>query len=100
MTDFSHLRPKTIWRYDVEGGVLIGVGDIELVLSPTHDPELPLAEPDTNIRIHTIAFEVDSVTLERAKTLFPGITEISQSQFTSVILNDPNGYCIELYTDR
>jgi|APSaa5957512622_1039677.scaffolds.fasta_scaffold165137_2 catechol-2,3-dioxygenase len=86
-------------KYDVEGGVVIAIGDTELVLSPTPDPKLPLAEPDTSLCIHTIAFEVDKETLENAKSLFEGITVISQAEFVSVIINDPNGYCIELYVD-
>ena len=90
-------------QYAVEGGMLISVGGIELVLSPTHYQKLPPANPRDHLCIHTLAFELDKADYETAKGAFAsgeGYTEIKHPHFQSIIVNDPNGYCIELYFDK
>lgn len=87
-------------QYAVEGGTLISVGGIELVLSPASDWNLPLANPSDQLCIHTLAFEIDKTEYEKAKGTFASgeeYTEIEHPNFQSIIVNDPNGYCIELY---
>jgi catechol-2,3-dioxygenase len=87
-------------KYDVEGGILIEVNGIELVLSPHENPDAPLADPCREICIHTLAFEVDRDEFEKIKDEFrddEDMVEIEHERFRSVITEDPNGYCIELY---
>lgn len=86
--------------YTVEGGVLIEVNGIELVLSPHENPEAPLADPRHEICIHTLAFEIDKEDFEKICTEFEEDQDkviIDHARFQSIIIQDPNGYCIELY---
>ena len=83
--------------------MLIAVGGIELVLSPAPYQKLPLANPRDHLCIHALAFEIDKTDYEKAKGTFAsgeGYTEIGHPHFQSIIVNDPNGYCIELYFDK
>ncbi len=90
-------------RYDVEGGVLISVNGVELILSQAQDPNAPLADPEQQLCIHTIGFEVASDVLDKIGSEFPDqsdIVWIDQKEFRSAIVEDPNGYCIELFANK
>ena len=89
--------------YDVEGGVLIGRDVVEIVLSPTANPSLPNAHPTTNLCIHTLAFEVSDDDLDRVPNEFDqddDVVKIEHPRFRSHIVEDPDGYCIELYVEK
>jgi catechol-2,3-dioxygenase len=89
------------YRYDVEGGVVVGRGCVEIVLSPTHDPSLPLATAQNSRCIHTFGFEVSEEDLQEARKAFAGEhVAFEQDTFKSIVVNDPDGYCVELFVDR
>jgi catechol-2,3-dioxygenase len=86
-------------RYAVEGGIVIAVNGIELILSLHDDPDAPLADPRTCRCIHTLGFDVTETEFHTAKAEFAGedeIVEIDQPEFASIIVSDPDGYCVEL----
>ena len=80
------------------------LGDIELVLSPHTDPHAPLADPRTVRCIHTLAFEVPESEYEKLHREFekedPDIVDIDHKAFRSIIVSDPDGYCVELYYNK
>jgi len=86
-------------RYDVEGGVVVGVGDIEIILSPHLDPDAPLADPRTVRCIHTLGFSVTKEEYLKARKEFaddPDLVEFDQAEFASFITADPDDYCVEI----
>ena len=90
-------------RYEVEGGVLISVNGVELVLSQASDPNAPLADPERQLCIHTIGFEVEAEALDRIDSEFADQSDIvwmDHDRFRSAIIEDPNGYCVELFANK
>jgi catechol 2,3-dioxygenase-like lactoylglutathione lyase family enzyme len=85
-------------RYAVEGGLVIAVHGIELILSPHDDSTAPLADPRTCRCIHTLGFEVAEDAFAAAKAAFAGeeMVEFDQPEFASFIVSDPDGYCVEI----
>lgn len=89
--------------YDVEGGIVIGLDGVEIVLSPTDSPNAKLADPSKDLCIHTIGFEVSEADLLKIRAEFPedkGIVKIDHPNFKSYIVEDVDGHCIELYCDK
>jgi len=89
--------------YDVEGGIVIGKDEIEIVLSLTDNPNAKLADPCRDLCIHTIGFEVSEADLSEVRAEFPEdkeIVEMDHPKFKSYITEDPDGYCVELYCDK
>ncbi len=90
-------------RYAVEGGIVIAVNGIELVLSPHDNPGAPLADPRRCRCIHTLGFEVSEAEFQAAKVAFMEETdrvEIDQPEFCSIIVSDPDGYCVEVFYNK
>ena len=90
-------------QYPVEGGIVIAVNGIELVLSPHDDPGAPLADPRACRCIHTLGFEVSVVEFLAVKAEFmedADRIEIDQPEFASIIVSDPDGYCIEVFYNK
>ena len=88
------------YRYKAECCVIVGAGDVELVLSPHDNPEAPLANPKEVRCIHTLGFEIPESEFHKLRHEFredPGIVEFDQEEFQSIITSDPDGYCVELY---
>lgn len=88
------------YRYKAEGCVIVGVRNIELVLSPHDNPDAPLADPDQVRCIHTLGFEIPEHEFHKLRDEFKGdedIVEFDQDEFQSIITSDPDGYCVELY---
>lgn len=87
-------------RYRAEGCVVVGVGNVELVLSPHDNPDAPLAKP-TEVRcIHTLGFEIPESEFHKLRDEFSEdaeMVEFDQDEFQSIITSDPDGYCVELY---
>ena len=86
-------------RYPVEGGVVVGVGDIEIVLSPHDNPDAPLAHPRKLRCIHTLGFQVSEDEFRKARQEFAGdtgIVEFDQPEFASFVTADPDDYCVEI----
>jgi hypothetical protein len=54
--------------------------------------------------IHCLAFEVSESDLHNIKEEFnlspEDFVEIEQKEFKSIIIDDPNGYCLEFYADK
>ena len=89
--------------YKVENGQVIMAGDIELVLSPQEIDDAPLADPQTERCIHTLAFEVGREEFDKVKDEFADAGELidcEQAEFHSLITNDPDGYCVEIFYNR
>ena len=90
--------------HSVEGCIVIGKNSIELVLSPHNNPGAPLADPNTMRCIHTLGFEVLEEEFPMARERFikedPELVDIDQEEFRSIIVSDPDGYCIELYYNK
>ena len=88
------------YRYRAEGCVVVGVRNVELVLSPHDNPDAPLANP-TEVRcIHTLGFEIPESEFHKLRDEFSEDTEMvefDQDEFQSIITSDPDGYCVELY---
>jgi catechol-2,3-dioxygenase len=90
-------------RYQVEGGLVVSVGDIELVLSPHDNPDAPLADPRTVRCIHTLAFEISKAELPKLREEFADdgeMIEFDQPEWASIITSDPDGYCVELFYNK
>ena len=90
-------------QYDVEGGIVISVGGIDLVLSQHDDPNAPIADPRTARCIHTLGFEIPESEFNKLKDEFAAdgeMVEFDQPQFASIITSDPDGYCVELYYNK
>ncbi|HOS43871.1 MAG TPA: VOC family protein [Armatimonadota bacterium] len=90
-------------RYAVEGGIVIAVNDIELVLSPHDNPDAPLADPRACRCIHTLGFEVSAAEFQAVKAEFAedaDHVEIDQPEFSSLIVSDPDGYCVEVFYNQ
>jgi catechol-2,3-dioxygenase len=90
-------------QYEVEGGVLIAAGKIELVLSPHDDPDAPLADPLLVRCIHTLAFEIPEADFPKLREEFAedtDLVEIDHPKFASLITSDPDGYCVELFYNK
>ena len=92
------------YKCDAEGCIVMAVGDIELVLSPHGNPDAPLADPREIRCIHTLAFEIPESELHKLHEEFEreddGIVDIDQEEFQSIITQDPDGYCVELYYNK
>ena len=90
--------------YDVQGGVLIGADDVEIVLSQADDPEKARkADEAKDICIRLFAFEVTAGELARAEQEFPedpDLVRIDHPKYKSCIVEDPDGHSIELYVDK
>ena len=89
--------------YDVEGGITIGRDEVEIVLSPTDNPDAKLADPRNELCVHIIGFEVSEADLSKIKAEFhedKEIVEIDHPKFKSYITEDADGYCVELYCDK
>ena len=88
------------YRHNAEGCIVIGVGSVELVLSPHQCPDAPLADPKEVRCIHTLGFEIPECEFHKLRTEFgedKGIVEIDEEEFQGIITSDPDGYCVELY---
>lgn len=91
------------YRHKAEGCVVMGVRDIEMVLSPHHNPEAPLANPKEVRCIHTLGFEIPETEFHKLRDEFSedaDIVEFDQEEFRSIITSDPDGYCVELYYNK
>ncbi len=92
------------YKCDAEGCIVMGVGDIELVLSPHDNPDAPLADPRQVRCIHTLAFEIPESEFHKLHREFEkeddDIVDIDQEQFQSIITSNPDGYCVELYYNK
>ena len=90
--------------YDVQGGVLIGADDVELVLSQVNNPESAgKADEAKDICIRLFAFEVTAEELEQVEKEFPeetDLTWIEHPRYKSCIIDDPDGHSTELYVDK
>ena len=90
-------------QYDVEGGVVVSAGNIDLVLSPHDDPAASLADPRKVRCIHTLGFEVSEGEFRKARQEFaddPDLVEFDQPEFQSFITSDPDDYCVEIYFNK
>lgn len=90
-------------QYEVEGGWVVAVNDIELVLSPHDDSDAPLADPREVRCIHTLAFEIPKSEFPKLKSEFAsdlGLVEFDHPHFASIITQDPDGYCVELFYNK
>ena len=79
---------------------MVGVRNVELVLSPQDHPEAPLADPRKVRCIHTLGFEIPESEFPKLREEFredPGLVEFDQAEFQSIITSDPDGYCVEVY---
>ena len=87
------------YRYEAEGCVVVGVRNVELVLSPHDNPDAPLAEPKLVRCIHTLGFEIPESEFDKLRAEFSDDDdlEFDQEEFRSIITADPDGYCVELY---
>ena len=98
--DWYHEHFGFEYRYEAEGCVVVGVRNVELVLSPHSNPEAPIADP-TEVRcIHTLGFEIPEAEFQKLRDEFSeddDIQEFDQPEFRSIITCDPDGYCVELY---
>ena len=90
-------------KYDDEGCVVMGVRNVELVLSPHDDPDAPLADPKDVRCIHTLGFEIPESEFHKLQDEFsedPEMVEFDRDEFRSIITSDPDGYCVELYYNK
>jgi catechol-2,3-dioxygenase len=88
------------YRYEAEGCVVMGVRNVELVLSPHDNPNAPLANPKEVRCVHTLGFEIPQSEFHKLRNEFSDdddIVEFDQDEFQSIITEDPDGYCVELY---
>jgi len=88
------------YRYKAEGCVIVGVRNVELVLSPHDNPNAPLANPREVRCIHTLGFEILECEFDKLRDEFREDGEMvafDQEEFQSIITSDPDGYCVELY---
>jgi catechol-2,3-dioxygenase len=90
--------------YEVEGGILIGAGDVELVLTEVDDPA-QAGQPDKtkDICMKLFALEISHDDLIRVEEEFCGdndIVRIDHPKYKSRIVCDPDGHAIELYVNK
>jgi catechol-2,3-dioxygenase len=89
------------YRHKAEGCVVVGVRNVELVLSPHNNPDAPLASPKEVRCIHTLGFEIPESEFQKLREEFrqedDEMVEFDQDEFQSIITSDPDGYCVELY---
>ena len=88
------------YRYKTEGCIIMGVRNVELVLSPHDHPDAPLADPKKVRCIHTLGFEIPESKFHKLRDEFSeddDLVEFDQDEFQSIITGDPDGYCVELY---
>ena len=75
-----------------------------MVLSPHVDPDAPLADPNIMRCIHILGFELSEHDFPKAVEHFrkedSDLIEIDQAEFRSIIVSDPDGYCVELYYNK
>ena len=98
--DWYHRHFGFQYRYKAEGCVVVGVGNVELVLSPHDNPQAPLANPRQVRCIHTLGFEIPESEFHKLRGEFNEdgeMVEFDQEEFQSIITSDPDGYCVELY---
>lgn len=91
------------YRYEAEGCVVMGVRNVELVLSPHDNLDAPLANPKEVRCIHTLGFEIPQSEFYKLRNEFSDdddIVEFDQDEFQSIITEDPDGYCVELYYNK
>jgi catechol-2,3-dioxygenase len=91
------------FRHEADGCVVLGVRNVELVLSPHTNPDAPLADPNAVRCIHTLGFEIPESEFHRLRAEFaadPEIVEFDQVEFRSLITSDPDGYCVELFYNK
>ena len=91
------------YKYDAEGCVVMGIRNVELVLSPHDNPDAPLANPKEVRCIHTLGFEIPQSEFHKLRDEFSDdddIVEFDQDEFQSIITEDPDGYCVELYYNK
>ena len=90
--------------YNVEGGILIGVAGVEVVLSEVSNLATARKTDEAkDVCIRLFAFEVTQQDLERAEEEFPEETDmvhLDHAKFRSCIIEDPDGHLIELYVDK
>ena len=91
------------FRYEAEGCVVMGVRNVELVLSPHDNPDAPLANPKQVRCIHTLGFEIPESEFHKLRDEFSDdddIQEFDQAEFQSIITSDPDDYCVEIYYNK
>ncbi len=92
------------YKHDAEGCIVMAVGDIELVLSPHENPDAPLADCRKVKCLHTLAFEIPESEFHKVHAEFEKeddeIVDIDQKEFRSIITEDPDGHCIELFCNK
>ncbi len=90
--------------YEVDNGLVMGRGGVELWLAESADPAHARAtDGAADICIRLIGFEVSPEDLARARTDFPedeDLVEIDHPRYRSCIIEDPDGHAIELYADK
>jgi catechol-2,3-dioxygenase len=84
--------------------VIIGNGDVELVLRPAKDPDAPNVNTAEQICIPILCFEVEPSDLERVESEFPEDSNIvkldDHPKYRSKIVEDPDDHAIEFYADK
>ncbi|MDH4202429.1 MAG: VOC family protein [Phycisphaerae bacterium] len=84
--------------------VVIGRGDVELVLRPAENPNATPVNTAEQICIPMLCFEVDAAELDRVETEFAEDADIvkldDHPQYRSRITEDPDGHAIEFYANK
>lgn len=84
--------------------VIIGNGDIELVLRQAKNPDAAQVNTAEQICIPILCFEVEPAELDRMEAEFPensGIVKLDDHpKYRSRIVEDPNGHAIEFYANK
>ena len=90
------------YLYDIEGGILIEKDGIELCLQEHENPNAPIADPEQQICIHCLGFEVSKDDFEKIIQEFQldddDYERIEHKKFKSVIISDPNDYLLSATT--
>lgn len=86
-------------------GVVIGDGNVELVLRPLEDVAAAMpVDTKRQVCIAMLAFEVTPSELDKVEQEFAGDGEIvkldNHPKYRSRILEDPDGHAIEFYAEK
>ncbi|MEN8127037.1 MAG: VOC family protein [Planctomycetota bacterium] len=84
--------------------VIIGNGDVELVLRPAKNPNAAHVNTAEQICIPILCFEVEPSELDRVEAEFAedcGIVKLDDHpKYRSRIIEDPDGHAIEFYANK
>lgn len=90
--------------YDVDGGVLIGAGGVEIVVCQLDDPgNAKNSDTVKDACIRLFGFEVSREDLGKAEAEFGSEDELiwlDHAKYKSCIVSDPDGHSLELYFDK